>query len=307
MGVKMIYTVTFNPSLDYIVDVENFREGATNRTCGEQMLVGGKGINVSYVLRNLGIPSTALGFLAGFVGKELERRLAADGIQGDFLMLEEGVSRINVKLKGEPGTEINGRGPCIPPQMVERLKEKIKALEKGDLLVLAGSIPQSVPDTIYMDIMTELSDSGVSVVVDAAGELLLKVLPNRPFLIKPNHQELGELFGVELTTRESVLPYARRLQELGARNVLVSLGGEGALLLDENGCVHQGAAPAGRVVNPVGAGDSMVAGFLAGYLETGSYAYALKKGLAAGSASAFSEQLAAADAVELLLQGMEAD
>lgn len=300
----MIYTVTFNPSLDYIVQVDHFKEGATNRTSREQMLVGGKGINVSYVLKNLGIPSTALGFLAGFVGEELNRRLTAAGIQGDFLMLEEGVSRINVKLTGGDGTEINGMGPHIPPEMVEKLKEKTGLLKKGDLLVLAGSIPHSVPDTIYMDMMSGLRD-GVDVVVDATGELLRKVLPFKPFLIKPNHHELGALFGVELTAREEVIPYGRRLQEMGARNVLVSMSGEGAVLLDEAGGIHESGAPAGKVVNAVGAGDSMVAGFLAGYLETGSYAHAFRKGLAAGSASAFSEQLATADEVELLLRSME--
>lgn len=302
----MIYTVTFNPSLDYIVRVDHFKEGTTNRTSSEQMLVGGKGINVSYVLKNLGIPSTALGFLAGFVGEELSRRLTAAGIRGDFLMLEEGVSRINVKLADGVGTEINGMGPHIPTEMVERLKEKTGLLKKGDLLVLAGSIPGSVPDTIYMDIMAGLRD-GVEVVVDATGELLRKVLPYKPFLVKPNHHELGALFGAELTTRKEVIPYGRRLQEMGARNVLVSMAGEGAVLLDETGGIHESGAPAGNVVNAVGAGDSMVAGFLAGYLETGSYAHALKKGLAAGSASAFSEQLATAEEVELLLHSMETD
>ncbi len=302
----MIYTVTFNPSLDYIVGVDSFRLGATNRTSYEQMLAGGKGINVSYVLKNLGFESTALGFLAGFVGEELKRRIVADGINADFLTLEDGISRINVKLKSIDGTEINGMGPDIAADKVEALRDKINSLKAGDILILAGSIPQSMPDTIYMDIMADLQGRGVDIVVDATRDLLMNVLSYKPFLIKPNNHELGEIFGVELSTRDEVVPYAKKLQEKGARNVLVSMAGEGAVLIDENGCEHMSDAPKGKVVNAVGAGDSMVAGFVAGYLEKKNYEYAFHKGLAAGSASAFSEQLATKAEVEALLDKIEA-
>lgn len=301
----MIYTVTFNPSLDYIVGVKDFKLGATNRTSYEQMLAGGKGINVSYVLKNLGFESTAIGFLAGFVGEELKRRIVADGINADFLTLEDGISRINVKLKDIDGTEINGMGPDIAPDKVKELRAKINALKAGDILVLAGSIPQSMPDTIYMDIMADLQGRGVNIVVDATRDLLMNVLSYKPFLIKPNNHELGEIFGVVLRKREEVIPYARKLQEKGARNVLVSMAGEGAVLIDENGREYMSEAPEGKVVNAVGAGDSMVAGFIAGYLEKKDYEYAFHKGLAAGSASAFSEQLATDEEVEALLEKLE--
>lgn len=306
-GLQLIYTVTFNPSLDYIVGVKDFKPGATNRTSYEQMLAGGKGINVSYVLKNLGFESTAIGFLAGFVGEELKRRIVADGINADFLTLEDGISRINVKLKDIDGTEINGMGPDIAPDKVKELRAKINALKAGDILVLAGSIPQSMPDTIYMDIMADLQGRGVNIVVDATRDLLMNVLSYKPFLIKPNNHELGEIFGVELSTREEVVPYAKKLQEKGARNVLVSMAGEGAVLIDENGCVYMSEAPKGKVVNAVGAGDSMVAGFVAGYLEKKNYEYAFHKGLAAGSASAFSEQLATKAEVEALLSKIEGE
>lgn len=304
-GLQLIYTVTFNPSLDYIVGVKDFKPGATNRTSYEQMLAGGKGINVSYVLKNLGFESTAIGFLAGFVGEELKRRIVADGINADFLTLEDGISRINVKLKDIDGTEINGMGPDIAPDKVKELRAKINALKAGDILVLAGSIPQSMPDTIYMDIMADLQGRGVNIVVDATRDLLMNVLSYKPFLIKPNNHELGEIFGVVLRKREEVIPYARKLQEKGARNVLVSMAGEGAVLIDENGREYMSEAPEGKVVNAVGAGDSMVAGFIAGYLEKKDYEYAFHKGLAAGSASAFSEQLATDEEVEALLEKLE--
>ncbi len=304
-GWQVIYTVTFNPSLDYIVGVDNFKLGATNRTSYEQMLAGGKGINVSYVLKNLGFESTALGFLAGFVGEELRRRIVADGINADFLTLEDGISRINVKLRSIDGTEINGMGPDIAADKVKELRDKINSLKAGDILILAGSIPQSMPDTIYMDIMKDLSGRGVDIVVDATRDLLMNVLSYKPFLIKPNNHELGEIFGVELRTRQEVVPYARKLQEKGARNVLVSMAGEGAVLIDEDGREYMSEAPKGKVVNAVGAGDSMVAGFVAGYLEKKNYEYAFHKGLAAGSASAFSEQLATKAEVEALLSKIE--
>ena len=300
----MIYTVTFNPSLDYIVGVDDFRLGATNRTSYEQMLAGGKGINVSYVLKNLGFESTAFGFLAGFVGEEIRRKVAADGIHADFLTLSEGVSRINVKLKNIDGTEINGMGPDIAADQVSALREKInhdlkhaQAFTKGTIV-----IPQSMPDTIYMDIMADLQDKGVEIAVDATRDLLMNVLPYRPFLIKPNNHELGEIFGVELKKREEVIPYAKKLQEKGAKNVLVSMAGEGAVLIDENGREYMSPVPKGKVVNAVGAGDSMVAGFIAGYLEKKDYEYAFHMGIASGSASAFSEQLATRAEVEALLK-----
>lgn len=296
----MIYTVTFNPSLDYVVGVDNFRMGATNRTSGEQMFPGGKGINVSYVLHNLGVQSTALGFLAGFTGEEIKKKLTEDGICADFLMLAEGTSRINVKLRNTEETEINGRGPHIPEEQVKKLRDRLSALKEGDMLILAGSIPPSVPDTIYMDIMADLQDKGIEIVVDATKDLLMNVLTYHPFLIKPNHHELGEIFGVELNTRQEVLSYAGELQRLGARNVLVSMAGAGAVLLDEKGCEYMCEAPGGKVINAVGSGDSMVAGFVAGYLETKNYEYALLEGIAAGSASAFSKQLATAEEIRIL-------
>lgn len=294
----MIYTVTFNPSLDYIVEVENFKMEATNRTSFEQMLPGGKGINVSFVLKNLGVDSTAIGFLAGFVGEEIEKKVEAEGIKAQFLKLEEGVSRINVKIRNINGMEINGMGPDISTKKVDELMARIDTLESGDTLVLAGSIPQTMPDSIYMDIMARLESRGIMVVVDATKDLLMNVLAYKPFLIKPNNHELGEIFGVTLQTREEVVPYARKLQEKGARNVLVSMAGEGAVLIDENGTVHMSEAPQGKVINAVGAGDSMVAGFLAGWMLKSDYEYAFRMGLATGSASAFSEKLATKEEVE---------
>lgn len=298
----MIYTVTFNPSLDYIVEVENLTLRATNRTSFEQMLPGGKGLNVSFVLKNLGYDTTALGFLAGFVGEEIERRVAETGVTTEFRKLNRGCSRINMKVRNVDGTEINGMGPEIPAKDVEELMARLKALKQEDILVLAGSIPSSMPATIYSDIMEQLKENGPEVVVDATKNLLLNVLPYRPFLIKPNHHELGEIFGVTLETREAVVPYAKKLQEQGAKNVLVSMGGLGAVLVDEQGGVHMSEAPAGTVVNSVGAGDSMVAGFIAGWLEKKEYEHAFCMGLAAGSASAFSENLATREEVARVYQ-----
>ena len=288
----MIYTVTFNPSLDYIVSVEDFKLGLTNRTSSELILPGGKGINVSTVLGNLGIENTALGFLAGFTGKEIERRLKEMGVASDFIEINEGVSRINLKLKSIDGTEINGSGPVISPEDVEKLMEKLDKLGEGDVLFLAGSIPTSMPDDMYQKIMAKLDGKGVMIVVDATRDLLLNVLEYHPFLIKPNNHELGDIFGVKLSEREEVVPYAKKLQEKGAVNVLVSMAGKGAVLLAEDGSVYAAEAPKGTLKNGVGAGDSMVAGFLAGYGESGDYEHAFRMGLAAGSASAFSEQLA---------------
>ena len=294
----MVYTVTFNPSLDYIVSVEGFQMGKTNRTAKEQMLPGGKGINVSTVLKNLGIPNIALGFSSGFTGEEIKRRVEEMGLASDFINLQNGYSRINVKMKDFDGTEINGQGPDISPSETEKLLEKLDGLKEGDVLVLAGSIPRTMPDSIYSDILRRLDGKGILTVVDATGELLLHVLEYSPFLIKPNNHELGEIFQVKLETREDVAPYARKLQEKGARNVLVSMAGQGAVLLDENGQVHMLPAPKGKLANAVGAGDSMVAGFLAGWLTKKDYEYAFRMGISAGSASAFSENLATKKEVE---------
>ena len=288
----MIYTVTFNPSLDYIVSVDDFRLGLTNRTSSELLLPGGKGINVSTILTNLGIESTALGFVAGFTGDEIIRRAEQIGVRSDFIRIEDGISRINVKLKSIDGTEINGMGPDISGEKTEELMRKLDVLDKGDVLVLAGSIPSSMPDDIYSRILKRLEGKAVTFVVDATGELLLNVLKYHPFLIKPNNHELGDLFGVELKTRKEVVPYGRKLQEMGARNVLISMAGEGAVLVAEDGSVYDTPAPKGVLVNAVGSGDSMVAGFTAGWMEKKDYRHAFYMGVAAGSASAFSEYLA---------------
>lgn len=288
----MIYTVTFNPSLDYIVSVDDFKLGLTNRTSSELILPGGKGTNVSTVLKNLGFESTALGFVAGFTGNEIVKRLNDMGIKSDFISIENGISRINLKLKSIDGTEINGAGPDISEEKVNELMDKLNQLKEGDVLVLAGSIPSSMSDNIYRDIMADLKDIGVMIVVDATKDLLLNVLEYHPFLIKPNNHELGEIFDVKLTTREEVIPYGRKLQEKGARNVLVSMAGEGAVLIAEDGQVFDTPAPKGKLINGVGAGDSMVAGFVAGWIEKQDYEYAFHMGVASGSASAFSENLA---------------
>ena len=288
----MIYTVTFNPSLDYIVSVDDFKLGLTNRTSSELILPGGKGTNVSTVLKNLGFESTALGFVAGFTGNEIVKRLNDMGIKSDFISIENGISRINLKLKSIDGTEINGAGPDISEEKVNKLMDKLNQLKEGDVLVLAGSIPSSMSDNIYRDIMADLKDRGVMIVVDATKDLLLNVLEYHPFLIKPNNHELGEIFDVKLTTREEVIPYGRKLQEKGVRNVLVSMAGEGAVLIAEDGQVFDAPAPKGKLINGVGAGDSMVAGFVAGWIEKQDYEYAFHMGVASGSASAFSENLA---------------
>ncbi len=294
----MIYTVTFNPSLDYIVSVEDFKLGLTNRTSSELMLPGGKGINVSTVLMNLGIESTALGFVAGFTGDEIVRRLKEMGVNTGFIQIEEGISRINLKLKSIDGTEINGMGPDISDEKRKELMGQLEGLNAGDVLFLSGSIPATMPDDAYQKIMKQLDGRGVRIVVDATRDLLMNVLEYHPFLIKPNNHELGEIFGVELMTREDVIPYGKKLQEKGAENVLVSMAGEGAVLIDAEGNVHSAPAPEGELVNGVGAGDSMVAGFMAGWMEKQDYEYAFHMGVSAGSASAFSENLATKDEIE---------
>lgn len=288
----MIYTITVNPSLDYIVSVDDFKLGLTNRTSSEKLLPGGKGINVSQVLMNLGVENTALGFVAGFTGDALVRELESRGIRQEFIRIDKGMTRINVKLKSIDGTEINGQGPDIGEADLERLMKRLDELQDNDVLFLAGSIPGSISTDLYRNIMMRLKKKHILFVVDATRELLTNVLEFHPFLIKPNNHELGEIFGVELNTRESVVPYARKLQEMGARNVLVSMAGEGSVLVAEDNTVVSHEAPKGVLVNGVGAGDSMVAGFMAGYMKTGDYEYAYKMGASAGSASAFSEDLA---------------
>ena len=294
----MIYTVTFNPALDYIVSVEDFKLGLTNRTSSELMLPGGKGINVSTILSNLGSENTALGFVAGFTGDEIERRLQEMGIRNGFIHLDNGFSRINLKLKSIDGTEINGAGPKISKEAVEELMNQLGALQDGDVLFLSGSIPASMPDDAYQKIMALLEGKDILIAVDATKDLLMKVLPYHPFLIKPNNHELGEIFGVELKTRESVIPYAKKLKEMGAKNVLVSMAGEGSVLVADDGTVIEAPAPKGKLVNGVGAGDSMVAGFVAGWLEKKCYKHAYYMGAAAGSASAFSENLATKEEIK---------
>ena len=303
----MIYTLTLNPSIDYIVSMDEFQLHKTNRTTYEQMLPGGKGLNVSTVLQNLGSASTALGFVAGFTGEEIKRLTKEIGVAHDFIEVPKGASRINVKLKDIEGTEINGNGPEIGEEQIEALMQKLEKLEFGDILVMAGSIPGSLPETIYSDIMKRLETKGVLFVVDATKKLLLHALEHRPFLIKPNNYELGEIFGVELSDRKAVVPYARQLQKKGARNVLVSMAGDGAVLLDEKGAVHMAAVPKGTLVNAVGAGDSMVAGFLAGWNETKNYRHAFQMGVAAGSASAYSEFLATKEEIQRLYLEVKAD
>lgn len=297
----MIYTVTFNPALDYVVRMDALALGQVNRTASEDVQLGGKGINVSWVLRELGQENVALGFVAGFTGKAIEDGLAAKGVATDFIHLPAGLTRINVKLKAGEETEINGKGPDISAEALEELFRKLDALGEGDVLVLAGSIPASMPSDVYESILARLEGKKVLCAVDATRDLLVNVLKYKPFLIKPNNHELGEIFGRVLTTDEEIRECAEQLQQQGARNVLVSMAGDGAMLLDENGGCHRLAAYKGKVKNSVGAGDSMVAGFLAGYLDTGDYAYALRVGSAAGSATAFSDVLATRPEIEALL------
>ena len=294
----MIYTLTFNPSLDYIVTVPKFTCGVVNRTTEEIIFPGGKGINVSMVLKNLGFENTALGFYAGFTGMELKRLVADKGIHAEFIPVDKGMTRINVKLRSEQESEINGQGPAIAASDIDKLYEKLDALKDGDILVMAGSIPDVMPQTMYMDIMKHLQGRNLKIVVDATRDLLVNVLPFHPFLIKPNNHELGEIFGVELKDRESVIPYAKKMQEMGATNVLVSMAGEGAVLAAADGKVYLAPAPKGKLVNGVGAGDSMVAGFLTGWLKRQDYREAFHMGIATGSASAFSEYLAGREQVE---------
>ena len=297
----MIYTVTFNPALDYVVFLDQLKLGDINRATRESIFYGGKGINVSTILNTLGMETTALGFVAGFTGKAIEEGLAAQGMHTDFIHLPEGNSRINVKVKHGDETEINGQGPVITQEAIDALFEKLQALGEDDILVLAGSIPNTLPEDIYERILAALSGKKIRTVVDATKDLLLNVLKYHPFLIKPNNHELGEMFDTVCETREDIEHYAGELQKMGARNMLISMAGDGAILITEDGETIQMGTPKGKVINSVGAGDSMVAGFVAGYLRTGSYKEALKNGTAAGSATAFSEGLASREMFEEML------
>ncbi len=298
----MIYTITFNPALDYIVEVEDFKDGAVNRSCYEEIYAGGKGINVSIVLNNLEVKNKALGFIAGFTGDEIERRVRELGCDTDFIKLTDGMSRINVKLKSKKESEINGQGPRISDKALESMFQKIEDLKEGDILVLAGSIPTTLPKDIYERIMAKVEEKNVRTIVDATGQLLLNVLKYKPFLIKPNHHELGELFDVELKSHEEIITYAKKLQHMGARNVLISMAGDGAIMVTEEGAILRSDVPKGKLVNSVGAGDSMVGGFIAGYLKNNKFEEAFKMGIATGSASAFSKGLATKEKVNELLK-----
>lgn len=288
----MIYTLTVNPAIDYVIHIDDLKPGEVNRSNSEQIFFGGKGINVSFVLNTLGIESTALGFIAGFTGDEIERRLKELDIKTDFVKLEQGNTRINVKLKADKETDINGQGPSISEDKLEEFFEKIDNLQKGDMLVIAGSVPNTLPKDIYQQIMSRLYENDIKFVVDATGDLLKKALHYKPFLIKPNSFELSEIVGRELKDTDDIVAAAKQMQSLGAKNVLVSMAADGAVLITENGDIHKIGTVRGKVKNSVGAGDSMVAGFLAGYMQNGDYEYALKLGTAAGGATAFSDGLA---------------
>ena len=289
----MIYTVTFNPAIDYVVRMtDDLKPGMTNRSASEECYFGGKGINVSTILKNLGLESTALGFIAGFTGDAIKKSVDEKGIKADFVKLPEGISRINVKIKGKEETELNAQGPMIPESSQKELFKKLNQLKDGDTLILAGSIPSSLPSDVYEKIIEQIKDRKIDVVVDATKDLLLNVLKYHPFLIKPNNHELGEMFGKELKTDDELEEHAKKLQEMGARNVLISMAGDGAMLIAETGEKFRIGVPKGTVKNSVGAGDSMVAGFIAGFKKNHSYEKALKMGTAAGSATAFSDDLA---------------
>lgn len=303
----MIYTVTLNPSLDYVVDVDDFELGRTNRAVSERLYAGGKGINVSFVLKNLGFESTALGFSAGFTGEEIKKQIQERGITENFITVLNGQSRINIKLRGQQETEINGRGPDIEKEHIQQLLKKLSVLSPGDYLILAGSVPMKINDTIYYDILKTLDKKGIKAVVDTTGDLLLNVLKYHPFLIKPNIHELSELFSTEIKTKEEVVQYGLKLQDMGAQNVIVSMAGEGAIFICENGEIYKSEAPKGVVKNSVGAGDSMVAGFLAGFCETKDFAKAFKMGVCTGSASAFSEDLATKEQVRQVMDAHSFD
>lgn len=303
----MIYTVTFNPSIDYVVYLDKLNTGQINRTTSEHMMFGGKGINVSTVLKALDADNIALGFIAGFTGDAIEKELTNSGIATDFIKVAKGNSRINVKIKSEKETEINGSGPNIYETDLLKLYQKIDTLQCGDYLVLAGSLPASLPNDIYQQILIQVKDKGVKCIIDATKDLLKNVLKHKPFLIKPNHIELGDFFGVNITNKTDAIYYAKQLQQAGAENVLVSMAGDGAVLVTASGEILQIGTVKGKVLNSVGAGDSMLAGFLAGYIKTADYNYALKLGTACGCATAFSVGLAEKEDIYNLLGQIGAD
>lgn len=298
----MIYTITFNPALDYILQVEKFEKGKINRTITEKMLPGGKGLNVSTVLKNLGLESTALGFIGGFTGEELKKLIEVRKIKNEFITVKEGITRINIKINSDDETAINGNGPQIAEEDIEQLLSKIEKIPKESIVILSGNTPKNIDNHIYEKICKRLQERQITYVVDACKELLLNILKYEPFLIKPNREELEETFGIQIDTREQIIEYGRKLQEKGAQNVLVSLGGDGAILISRDGQEYSCKAPKGQVINTVGAGDSMVAGFIAEYIKTKNYEQSLKMGIATGSASAFSENLATKEEVEELLK-----
>lgn len=301
----MIFTVTLNPSIDYVVRLDKLTSGITNRTTSEEYYFGGKGINVSCVLAELGLDSTAYGFVAGFTGEAIEKGIRNDRIITDFIKLKHGISRINIKIKAGEETEINCQGPHIDDSELERLLQKIDRIANGDTLVIAGSIPNTMPDDVYERMLERISRKDVKIVVDATKQLLVNSLKYKPFLIKPNRQELSEIFGTEVKTEDDIEKYAKELQKMGAKNVLISLGGEGAMLIDENGEKHKAGVLKEKVINTVGSGDSMVAGFVAGYEKEHSYPYALKLGSVCGNATAFLSGLATREKIDELLVKFE--
>lgn len=301
----MVYTVTFNPAVDYVVRPKTFDFGKVNRLTDEQVFVGGKGINVSIVLKELGVESSALGFVAGFTGEFIKKDLESRGIPTDFVELKDGFTRINVKIKYNGETEINGGGPGISPEELDEFFAKLKKLTSEDTIIVAGSIPPSLPENMYERILECVKDSGVRCIVDASGDLLMKVIKFKPFLIKPNHIELAEIFGRELNSDEDIRECAEKLRSMGASNVLVSMAENGSMLIDENGKCYRMGTAAGSVKNSVGAGDSMVAGFVAGYLKTGDFGYAVKLGTAAGGATAFSDGLGGKDHIMELFKELD--
>ena len=294
----MVYTVTLNPALDYVMKLKALRTDDINRTDGEEIYYGGKGINVSVILTQLGIPNTALGFLGGFTGKKLEEMLKNDNVSCDFNYLKNGDTRINVKIKADKEIDLNACGPEITKEDMQSFLRKLDGIKSGDYLILAGSIPNTLPDDIYEQILERVGDRNINCVVDATGDLLKNVLKYKPFLIKPNHHELGDLFSTQIKSDDDIVKYSKKLQEMGAKNVLVSMAKDGAMLTDENGNVHKIGNAKGKLINSVGCGDSMVAGFTAGYIKTADYSYALRLGSACGNATAFSEKLATREEIE---------
>ncbi|MEE0616683.1 MAG: 1-phosphofructokinase [Intestinibacter bartlettii] len=301
----MIYTVTLNPSIDYIIETDKFKIGEVNRANKEELYPGGKGINVSLMLNELQVENTALGFLGGFIGEYIENTLASNGVNTEFIKLEKGFSRINLKIKNEVETEINGKGPHISEDNLQLLYKKIEKLKDEDILVLCGSIPKSLSNTLYQDIISMVAKKNVKVIVDATSNLLLNTLKYNPFLIKPNIHELEEIFDTKIDCIDSTIFYATKLKDMGAENVLISMGKDGALLIDSKGKIYLSNAPYGDVVNTVGSGDSMVAGFISGYLKTKDYKEALKLGASCGSATAFSSGIGEKKLIDTLKNEIE--